>query len=320
LIEEVFVRFLARKPTAEELKLGIEALQAAAGDHAKAAAALAEYEKQIPAKQAAWEASLGKPVVWQALDPTELKSAAGAALAKQEDKSIVVTGNLAKDVYTIVAPVELKGITGLRLEALSDAALPAGGPGRAENGNFVVSELKVANAPKSDPAKAEPLELQNASADFNQDNWHVSGAIDGSDQTGWAVSPQFGKNHTATFETKVNAGHDGGSILTITISQQYPDGKHLLGKFRLSITDGTRPLGGAKLPEAIAAALAVPKEQRTAEQAAAIAAHYRSFDADLARLTADVQKAADQMKNARALGVQDLAWALINSPAFLFNR
>jgi len=30
--------------------------------------------------------------------------------------------------------------------------------------------------------------------------------------------------------------------------------------------------------------------------------------------------ADDQMKNARAVGIQDLAWALINNPAFLFNR
>src|SRR5216110_54190 len=60
LIEEVFVRFLARKPTAAELKLGSDAMKAAADDHAKAVAELAEYEKQVPEKQAAWEASLGK--------------------------------------------------------------------------------------------------------------------------------------------------------------------------------------------------------------------------------------------------------------------
>src|SRR5205823_7018661 len=71
LIEEIFVRFLARKPMASELKLGVEALKAAADDHAKAVAALAEYEKQIPEKQAAWEASIGKPGVWQSLEPSE---------------------------------------------------------------------------------------------------------------------------------------------------------------------------------------------------------------------------------------------------------
>src|SRR5262245_8060290 len=62
LIDEVFVRFLARKPTASELKLGVEALKAAASDHAKAVETLADYEKSLPDKQAEWEASLGKPV------------------------------------------------------------------------------------------------------------------------------------------------------------------------------------------------------------------------------------------------------------------
>jgi hypothetical protein len=259
-------------------------------------------------------------VVWQPLDPTELKSAAGATLMKQEDKSIVATGKLAKDVYTIVAPVDVKEITGIKLEALPDAALAASGPGRGQNGNFVVSELKVTIAPKDDPAQLRPVELANASADFSQENWHVAGAIDGNDETGWAIMPQFGKAHEAIFETKADVGHAGGSVLTITISQQYRDGKHLLGKLRLSITDGTRPLTRPKLLEAVAAALAVPKGERSPEQIAVLAAHYRTLDPELARLSSDVQKAADQMKNARSIGVQDLAWALINSPAFLFNR
>ena len=320
LLEEVFLRFLARKPTEQELKLGLEALQAAAADQGKAAATLAEYEKQIPAKQAAWEASVGKPLVWTTLEPSELKSNVGATFAKQEDKSVLVAGATGLDVYTLTLPLDKKGVTAIRLEALSDPSLAAGGPGRAQNGNFVVSELKATIAPKSDPSKVEPLMLQNASADFSQENWHVSAAIDGREDTGWAVSPQFGKNHEAIFETKSDAGHEGGSILTLTLSQQFPDGKHLLGRFRLSVTDASRPIGGAKLPEAIAAALAVPKEQRNAEQLAALAAHYRTLDGELAKLTAEVQRAADQAKNARAIGIQDLGWALINSPAFLFNR
>src|SRR5205823_14532217 len=130
---------------------------------------------------------------------------------------------------------------------------------RAPNGNFVVNELTVAIASKTDPLQSQSVVLENASADFSQDNYPAAGAIDGNDQTGWAVSPHFGKNHEAIFETKEEIGHDGGSIVTVTISQQYTDGKHLLGKFRLSVTDGSRPPARQKLPDAGAAALAVPK-------------------------------------------------------------
>ena len=95
--------------------------------------ALAEYEKQLGEKQAAWEASQGKPIVWQALEASELKSAAGATLTNQDDRSIVVSGNLVKDVYTISANVDLAAVTGLKLEAIADPSLPGGGPGRAPN-------------------------------------------------------------------------------------------------------------------------------------------------------------------------------------------
>ena len=37
----------------------------------------------------------------------------------------------------------MKDITGIRLEVFADPSLPAKGPGRSPNGNFVLSEFKV---------------------------------------------------------------------------------------------------------------------------------------------------------------------------------
>ena len=51
-----------------------------------------------------------------------------------------------------------------------------------------------------------------------------------------------------------------------------------------------------------------------------LADYFKSLDAEWTRLSAVAKSAGDQIKNARALGIQDLGWALINSPAFLFNR
>jgi hypothetical protein len=320
VIREVFLRFVARQPSPDEIKLGLEAINAAGDGYGKIADALKAYEAQMPAKQAAWEQSVGQVTDWKVLDPAELKSSVGATFKKLDDQSVLVTGANGKDTYTIVAHSDLKDITGLRIEALSDASLPAGGPGRAMNGNFVLSELKVSAAPKSDPAKTAPVSLQNPSADFSQESWPVAAAIDGNDATGWAVSPKFNEAHTAIFELAANTGNEGGTVLTLSMVQQYPDSTHTLGRFRVSITNSPRPVGMNKLPAELVAALSVPADKRSVEQKNLLAAHYQSLDSEYQRLKSEVQRAEEQLKNKRLVGIQDLAWALINSPGFLFNR
>jgi hypothetical protein len=320
LLDELFLRFLARHPSQDELDLGRKTFAAIAEDHQRLVAELAQYEQQLPAKQVEWELSVGDHVHWTLLDAVESKSQAGATFTKQADGALLVTGATGKDVYTLVAHTDLTDITGVRLEALPDPSLPAGGPGRAENGNFVLSELKVTAAPTSTPDPAQVVELANATADFNQIGWHVAGAIDGNESTGWAVSPAFNQPHVAVFETRQDVGKAGGTVLTFALSQQYQDGRHSLGRFRLAVTSSKRPVGIGRLPAELAALLAVPPESRTPQQAAAVADHFRSSDTQLSRLKAQIQQSAEQLKNQRLTGVQDLAWALINGPAFLFNR
>ncbi|HEY2147135.1 MAG TPA: DUF1549 and DUF1553 domain-containing protein, partial [Pirellulales bacterium] len=238
LVEEIFFRILSRPPTAKEMSAGVEALKAFDDDHAKLVAELAAYEKTLTSKQAEWEKSAAAPV-WTPLDIGIANSTAGATLSKEADGAIIASGKLAKDKYTLIAATDLAGITGVRLEALADPRLPRGGPGRAPNGNQVLNELRLAVAPLGDPTKTSPVTLQNAQADYNQPGWDVSGAIDSDLATGWALAEQSGKNHVAVFETKENVGAAGGCLLFFTLDQQFGDGKHELGKFRLSVTTST---------------------------------------------------------------------------------
>ncbi len=326
VVQELFLRVLSRPATDQELRRGVAALNAEDDGLQKAKQALATHESQLPSKQAAWEKEIAA-FSWVPVEAVTMKSTAGAEFAKESDHSILVSGKLSKDVYTITANSELPNITGIRLEVLADARLPGGGPGRAENGNLVVNELRLSAGPKSSNAKEttlEPVQLQNALADFSQNGYVVAGAIDGDVNTGWALQPNnatvVGKSRVATFETKTDIKFEGGATLSFTLDQQYQDGKHNIGKFRLSVTNGRRPLMLTGPPEQVAAIVAVPLVKRTPEQRAELEKYYRSIDGELTRLQNGLSEASKLDVDKRLAGAQDLVWALINSPAFLFNR
>ena len=325
LVEELFLAFLSRLPTPKEIELGVKAIEGGGDDYKKQ---LADYEKaqadlkaleaQMPQRLASWEREVRRPITWQTLELTGT-SKGGAKLEKQPDGAIRVTGpNPYPELYTLSATLKDMPITAIRLEALPDAALPAGGPGRAPNGNFVVSEFKLAVAKGQAKAKAVPI--SRAIASFSQDGWPVQAAIDNNPATGWAVAPHFGKAHTAVFELAQPIDGKGEFTLTIMLDQQYPGKDHNLGHFRLSVTSAKGPIQlGSNLPPAIVQILDKPAEQRTPQEQKALMDYYRPLDAELARLTRAVAN-RPQPGNSRLLGAQDLAWALMNTPAFLFNR
>ena len=79
------------------------------------------------------------------------------------------------------------------------------------------------------------------------------------------------------------------------------------------------PLPLDSLPENIVTILALDPEKRTPQQVEDLKRHYRGNDTELARLrkaVTDYPKPSDP----RLVGLQDLTWALMNSPAFLFNH
>ena len=123
----------------------------------------------------------------------------------------------------------------IRLEVLTDPSLPAQGPGRAGNGNFVVSTFSLMVGVPGKPDTPTAVKFAGAKADYEQPNFTVAGAIDDKPATGWAISGGTGKEHQATFEIPADVKLPAGAPLTITIDQQYADGQHTLGKFRLSL-------------------------------------------------------------------------------------
>jgi hypothetical protein len=318
LVGELFMRILSRPATQSEIDAGLAALKAGGDELGKLQAELSEYETKLATQLTAWEATQVPPS-WTTLEPTDLKSSTGATFARQADGSVLVEGPSKVGTYRVTLATELASVTALRLELLADARLPGGGPGRAPNGNLVLTELKATAAAKAEPAKTTPLSFGRATADFAQEGFPVSYAVDGRPKTGWAIHPQVGKDHAAVFEIAGNLNYPGGTQFVLTLDHRYEE-QHTIGKFRVLATSAKLPLNTPNVPANIAAVLAVAPEARSDAQKAELLAYYRSIDSEWARLSQAVAAAAEQQKNHRLTGAQDLAWALINSPAFLFNR
>ena len=325
-VEEIYLAVLNRFPTPKETETGLKALKEGEADHAvmlneylAKEKGFKAYEAAVDAKQAAWEQALGSSPVWEALPATKATSANKAKLdVNKADQSISVSGpNPLTETYTVTFTTKLKNVTGLRLEVLADDKLPAKGPGRAVNGNFVLQDFKVTAAPADKPTEAKPVGLHKAQADFGQETFPAANAIDGNPTTGWAVSPQLGKNHAALFELQAPAANAAGTTFTVTMTMAFGT-QHTIGKFRVSATSDKEPRLADGVPESLRVLLAVPADKRTPAQKAALTNQHRAKDPEYARLMGTVanRPAADK----RVTGAQDLAWALINSPAFLFNH
>ena len=326
VVTEIYFSVLNRAPSESELAAGREALKSAGRDHARmhdeytrAKAAFDAYATQIPAKQAEWEAKqlAKKPTTWEpALAPQVTAKSGAKATVNDKGEVLISGGSDDKDTYTIRLKNRGAAATGVKLELLPDASLPAMGPGRANNGNLVLNELKLNAAPLGKPGlKPKPVKLGNAQADFAQTHFSVDHAIDGKPDTGWAVSPQFGKPHAATFAVQ-GAPAGANSTLTLTLVQNF-GGNHTIGKFRVSLTRDPDPRLKSDVPAEIAKLLATPAAKRTPEQTGKLRSQYLATDAEYTRLQGEV---GSEPPSARVLGAQDLIWALLNSPAFLFNH
>ncbi|MEM8678572.1 MAG: DUF1553 domain-containing protein, partial [Planctomycetota bacterium] len=435
---------------------------------------------------------------WEPLAPQSITSQIGEQFQLQADGSVFVTGPQGKvGTNVFVAETNLDHITAVRVEAIADERLPAHGPGRAPNGNFVLSELRLSLGPQRAPREliqqwdfaddrnhwragegthlqtedgrllvsndagqplrlesslsvdASPLQLEvtakltqptmihllwltdgsttgdrtgraaqlsaagaaqwqtirvpfdpqnrvtqlalefegagaaieldsvrlvktptveyqavpliNAQADYSQPDYLIAQAIDGrlGDNRGWAINPQQGRSHVATFEVAERVPVTGDGLVKIELVHRYNSKDHSLGRYRLAVTRSEAPISPGLTPE-LRAIVDTPLASRTEEQQAELIDHflqaneqYREADAalteaerpvppdpqeeqlkarvaeleqplapdaKLVRLQRAVELGAKQLATKRMTAAQDIAWALINSPEFLYNH
>lgn len=257
---------------------------------------LTRFEKtQLPGKLSKWEAdgaSLTKAARWLILDQVEAKSAGGATFKKLDDGSFLATDKKPdNDSYSFVIQTDLTGLTGLRLEALADPSLVKNGPGRGDNGNFALTELKVTAAPKNKPDQPQPVKLINPRATFEQAGLPVAASIDDNLGSGWAVDPEFGKDHAAAYDFMTPIGGPEGTILTVTMEFKN-NVRHAIGRPRLSVTTADKPVPvkEASVVASVVSVLKIPADQRRPEQVAALTNWFKTLDPEWQAINKKVQE------------------------------
>ncbi len=331
---------------------------------AKAGRALKAWDAEILPRVEGWVATrlpAAAPVQWNLLKPDSATAGGQLKLNIEKDGTVVSSGPNARTDYTVTFAAELKGVTGLILEALPDPALPSFGPGRSKDGNFVLNEITFAHAAPAKPGEMKTESFSAAWASFSQDKFPVAAAIDGKDddgQNGWAVGGGTPRRQVAAFQFTEPLSVEGARKITLRMVHKTRDGDQV-GRFRVYVTTASNPLQEG-LPASVVAAAAKAASARSPEDKVLLEAYVRSSDVEYWRLskeTADAKvplaadprhtelqaahkKASDpvvldlqlvqlrldaeaskrQIANKRLTVVQDLTWALINNPAFLFNR
>ncbi len=183
---------------------------------------------------------------WVLLDlesGARLKSENGATLVSQPDGSFLTTEKDPEvDTLTLTAPIAGENWRSLRVEALTDPSLPQGGPGRAKNSNFVLTEVEAFVTDEG--GQKYPIEWAGAWADHHQQGWEIGKAIDGNRDAlnGWAgegFSRQ--ERRLAIFRSKEPFGVPGRGTLTVRFFYLSPYDSHVLGRTRYAISKESSP-------------------------------------------------------------------------------
>jgi hypothetical protein len=195
---------------------------------------------EIDAAQGEWESTWSKSLDarWSILSGASATGTEGETFTALEDESILAGGeNPAQTTYEVTAPLSESIVSALRLEVIRDDSLPNGGPGRAENANFVLTDFEAEILRAGTDAEPLPIEFTSASADFSQEKYDIAGTIDNDAESGWAgLGDHPPSKRMAVFIARNPIHVEPSSHIRIRLKHGSTSAGHGIGRFRLSVS------------------------------------------------------------------------------------
>ncbi len=145
-----------------------------------------------------------------------------------------------RQVFRFSYDTDLPRVSFLVIEVLADDALPKKGPGRADNGNVVLTDVRVSTGPRG-AAQLRTVPLAAAEADFEQSGFPARHAIDGKPETGWGIAGegQWNINRRLMVRFEAPVVFDEGAEFEVFLGAELGN-KHVPGRLRLSF--GVEPV------------------------------------------------------------------------------
>ncbi|HJQ23838.1 MAG TPA: DUF1549 and DUF1553 domain-containing protein [Blastocatellia bacterium] len=254
------------QPTAEQATRREQLLKEIAALDAKLKTPTFESARQ----QVEWEHTItGAAADWTPLEFVSASSSSGAQLSQLADHSLLAAGGSpGSETYTITGKLNLANITALRLEALPDASLPRGGPGRDPYGIFALHGIEVEVYPAASPAARQRVVFKEAFSD----DADARGLLK-KPASAWTVDQTNDDKRLprqAVFVLQSPMAVSEAMRIEIRLRQDNPMNRQSLGRLRLSVTAASAPETITRVTARLRPLLDVPAERRTPEQRTAL--------------------------------------------------
>lgn len=240
----------------------------------------------------------------------------------RDDGAILLVGSDPPpiDTYTVTISLDASNrqedITAIRLNALTDDSLPGDGPGRGDpkRTNFVLNEFTAAIVDEA--GNETPIVFSTAEADFSQTGWDVSGAIDGNAKTGWAIAPQFGRRHHATFGLNEPLRVGNGITLRFRMQQNFGSAR-TLGCFSIEVVDGD---GDAFPPNDVIELLRKPADEWTSTDRKHLIDHRVLSDSACRSIQEQLDDIGEHIEQLAPDTTQVMVEMEMPRPSYVFDR